>query len=161
MKMKDCPSCGATVPKIARLCKHCFYDFQAVPKKKSNNLVGFLVLLIVLGGLGAGTFSYIYNTNAAEKIIINEETQALVFTRTSASGTTTQVVNFEDVSKLEYVKAAGKFEIVAVATDDSRHTIKVSEKPLEGYAEHIANVIDRPMVVIDNLPATTFAPSSN
>jgi hypothetical protein len=162
MMTKDCPSCAATVPAVARLCKHCFHDFQAEPvKKSSNNFIGFLGLLVLFGVIGTATFGYIYSTNAAEKIIVDAETQSLVITRTTARGTTTNRVNFTDVAKVEYVKAAGKFEIVAVDTDGDRYTIQVSNKPIDGHAEHVAAVIDRPMVEVDNLPHTSFAPSSS
>ena len=161
MKMKDCSSCGATVPAVARLCKHCFHDFQAVPEKKSNNLIGFLVLLIVLGGMGAATFGYIYNNNAAEKLVVDAETQSLIITRTTASGTTTNRVNFSDIGQVEYVMSPGEFLIVAVTNDGGRYTIQQSDKPIDGHAEHVAHVIDRPMVEVNNLPQTSFAPSDN
>lgn len=162
MKMKDCPSCAATVPAVARLCKHCFHDFQAVPEKKSsNNFIGLLVLLVLLGAMGAGTFGYIYSTNAAEKIVVDAETQSLVITRTTASGTTTNRVNFADVTKVEYVKEPGEFKIVAVTTKDERFLIQLSGKPIDGHAEHVAAVIDKPMVEVNNLPQTSFAPGSN
>ena len=162
MKMKDCPSCGAMVPTVARLCKHCFHDLQAEPPKKttSNTIIGFLALLIILGGMGTATFSYIYNTNAAEKIVVDAETQSLVLTRTTASGTTTTRVNFADITKVEYVKSPGEFSVVAVTKTDDRYTIQISGKPIDGQAAHVADVIDTPMVEVNNLPETSFAPSN-
>jgi len=162
MKMKDCPSCAATVPAVARLCKHCFHDFEAeVPKKSnSNTLIGFLAMLVLLGGIGTAMFSYLYENQAAEKMVVDAETQSLVLTRTSARGTTTTRVNFADITKVEYVKSPGEFSVVAVDKNDDRYTVQISGKPIDGHAEHIANIIDTPMVEVNNLPQTSFAPSN-
>ena len=161
MNMKDCPKCGATVPAVARLCKHCFHDFQAEPKKSSNNLVGFLVLLVLLAGIGTATFGYIVNTNAAEEIVIDPETQSIIITRTTANGTTTTRLHFEDIAKIEYIKSPGQFEVVAITTDDTRYTIQQSEQPLESDANGKARVIDCPLVEVNNMPSTSFAPPSD
>jgi ribosomal protein L40E len=154
MEMKECPSCGAEVPAVASRCKHCFHDFNEVPVKKSSNLIGLLILLVALGTIGAGTFSYLYYFNAAEKIVVDAETRSIVITRTSAKGTSSERVNFDEIQKVEYVMGgkSATFEVVAITGSGSRYIIQSSgDKPLKGHAEHIAHVIDKPLVEIRNI----------
>ena len=155
MEMKECPSCGNDVPAVASRCKHCFHDFTEEPVKKSGSgLIGLLGLLVVLGLLGAGTFSYIYYFNAAEHIVVDAETESIVITRTSSSGTTTQRVNFADIEKVEYILGGqtSTFEVVAVTGAGERYIIQASsDKQLDGHAQHIAAVIDKPLVEIRNI----------
>lgn len=155
MEMKECPSCGADVPAVASRCKHCFHDFNEEPVKKTNNgLIGFLSLLVVCALIGAGTFSYLHYFNAAERIVVDQETNSIVITRTSASGTTTERVNFSDVEKVEYILGGqtSTFEVVAVTDRGDRYIIQASsDKQLDGHAQHIAQVIDKPLVEIRNI----------
>lgn len=158
MEMKECPSCGTEVPSVASRCKHCFHDFSEVPTRKvNNNLIGLLILLVALGSIGTGTFSYLYYFNAAEKIVVDEGTRLITITRTSANGTTSERVSFDDIQKVEYVMGgkSATFEVVAVTSSGGRHVIDSSgQKPLKGQAEHLAQVIDKPLVEIRNI--TTF-----
>ena len=154
METKECPSCGADVPVVADRCKHCFHDFTEEPVKKSSGLVGLLVLLVALMVVGAGTFGYLYYFNAQENTVVDQETQSIVVTRTSANGMTSTRVNFADIEKVEYVMGGETktFEIVAVTKDGGRYIIQASgDKPLKGHAEHIASVIDKPLVEIRNI----------
>lgn len=154
METKECPSCYADVPVVASRCKHCFHDFTEAPPKKSNNLVGFLVLIVALVAIGSGTFWYVSHGMASERILVDAETQSIVVTRTSGSGTTTERVDFAAIEKVEYIMG-GKtetFEIVAVTSQGDRYIIQASgDKPLKGHAEHIAAVIDKPLVEVRNI----------
>jgi hypothetical protein len=150
METKECPSCYSDVPTVASRCKHCFHDFNEIPPKKPNNLVGLLVLLLLLVAIGSGTFYYVSHGMKSERILVDQETQSIVVTRTSGSGTTTERVEFSDIDKLEYIMGGETklFEIVAV-TSDNRYIIQASgDKPLKGQAEHIASVMDKPLVEI-------------
>jgi hypothetical protein len=154
METKECPSCYADVPTVASRCKHCFHDFNEVPPKKSNNLVGLLALLAVLVTIGSGTFWYASNGMKSERILVDAATQSIVVTRTSGSGTTTERVEFSDIDKVEYIMGGETktFEIVAVTAQGGRYIIQASgDKPLKGHAEHIASVIDKPLVEIRNI----------
>jgi ribosomal protein L40E len=154
METKECPSCYADVPVVASRCKHCFHDFNEAPPKKSNNLIGLLVLLLSLVVIGAGTFYYVSNGMKSERILVDAETQSIVVTRTSGSGTTTERVEFSDIEKVEYVMGGDTetFEIVAVTSRGDRYIIQASgDKPLKGHAEHIAAVIDKPLVEVRNI----------
>ena len=154
METKECPSCYADVPVVASRCKHCFHDFNEEPPKKSNNFIGLLVLLLILVAIGSGTFYYVSHGMKSERILVDAETQSIVVTRTSGSGTTTERVNFVDIEKVEYVMGGETktFEVVAVTSKGDRYLIQSSgDKPLKGHAEHIAAVIDKPLVEIRNI----------
>jgi len=158
METKICPSCDAEVPVVASRCKHCFHDFSEGPiKKSSGGLIGLLILLVALSVVGAGTFSYLYYFNSHKRVVVDAESQAIIISSTSASGPTTERIEFSSVEKLEYVLGGEKdtFEIVAVTSDGSRYiTHRSSERPLKGQAEHLAAVMKKPLVEVRNI--TTF-----
>jgi uncharacterized protein (DUF1786 family) len=145
---KNCPSCGESVPAAASRCKHCFHDFNEEAPKKSFSLVGFMAFLLVLASLGAGTLAYVYYSQVQEKIVVDVETQSIVFTRTSTSKTTSERLAFADVVKIEHVLGGetATFEVVAITAKGERYIInQSSEGTLRGYAEHIAAVMDKPI----------------
>lgn len=153
MATKDCPSCGATVPVEAARCKHCFHDFSETPRRKSGPVVllGFFAAMAVIG---AGTLWYIYTQRAQERIVVDQETSSIVITRKTASATDTERVTFDSVEKIEHVMGGEQamFEVVAVTLDGKRYVIKQSDdSPLVGDAEHIAAVMDKPMVQVKNV----------
>lgn len=157
MANKTCPSCGESVPAAASRCKHCFHDFNEVAPRKNFSLVGFLAFLLVLATLGAGTMAYVYYSQVQEKIVVDAETQSIVFTRTTTSKTTTERLAFADVVKIEHVLGGetATFEVVAVTAKGERYIInQSSEGTLRGYAEHIAAVMDKPMEDVKKI--TTF-----
>ncbi len=153
MATKSCPSCSAEVPVEASRCKHCFHDFTEDPPKKSGPLVllGFLAAMLVVGG---ATLAYIFHFNAAERIVVDQETHSIVITRTASTGTDTERVSFDRVSKVEHVMGGedAMFEVVAVTADGKRYVVQSSDdKPLTGHAQHIAAVIDKPFVEVKNI----------
>lgn len=153
MATKDCPSCGAVVPVQAARCKHCFHDFTEAPKKNNGFLVllGFLAAMAVIG---SGVLYYVYEVRAQERIVVDAETRSVVITRKTASATDTQRITFDSVEKIEHVMGGERamFEVVAVTLDGKRYIIKQSEDtPLTGHAEHIASVMDKPMVPVKNV----------
>ena len=154
MANKTCPSCGADVPAAAARCKHCFHDFTEVPVKKSNPLIGLLIFVLVLLAIGAGTFGYIYHFQQVERVVVDEETHSVVFTRKSASGMETERVSFDSIVKVEHVVGGEEsmFEVVAVAADGKRYIIQESPNtPLRGRAEQVASVMDKPLEEIKNI----------
>ena len=89
--------------------------------------------------------------------MVDAETKSIVITRTSANGTTSERVNFDQIQKVEYIMGGktATFEIVAITSSGDRYIIQSSgDKPLDGHAEHIAHVIDKPLVEVRNI--TTF-----
>ena len=154
MATKTCPSCDAEVPAAASRCKYCFHDFTEAPPKKKNGLLGLFGLLAAMTLFGACTLAYIFYFNAAERIVVDGETQSIVITRTTATATETERVPFEQVAKVEHVMGGEKamFEVVAVTNDGKRYIIKRSEEqPMQGHAEHVASVIGKPMEEVRNI----------
>lgn len=154
MATKTCPSCAAEVPVAASRCKYCFHDFTEAPPKKKSGLIGLAALLALMAVIGTGTLGYVYYYQAAERTVVDQETKSIVITRTTATGTSTERVDFERVVKVEHVMGGenATFEVVAVTSDGERVIIKQSdEKPLKGDAEHIASVIGKPMEEVRNI----------
>ena len=61
-------------------------------------------------------------------------------------------LEWKDVIKLEHVtSSAGTHELVAVTTSGDRQTIEVSDEgSLRGTAEHYAQLMDKPLDLVDN-----------
>ena len=150
MATKDCPSCGAMVPTAAARCKHCFHDFTEAPPKKTG-ITGFLGLVAAMAVVAGLVFYYVQGRAAAERIVIDEETSSIVFTKKYADRTETNRVMFADVAKIEVVMGGEyTWEVVAVTLNGERHTLNVSEdKSLQGYAEHVSSVMEKPLERVD------------
>ena len=98
---------------------------------------------------------YIHTQMAAERIVVDEETQSIIITRTSASKTESEVVPFNDVVKVEYVLGGedSMFEVVAITQKGTRHILQASQDtPLDGKAEYMAKAMEKPFERINNLP---------
>ena len=152
--MKECPGdpgqvCGMMVPIDAQFCKHCMHDFSAKPKRSAGAL-GLLFGLAAMALIGFGTMKYVEGRNVTERIVIDEETRSVVFTTKGGSGgVNTDRVSFDQVAKVELVVggSAATWEVALVTLDDNHRTISVSnDKPLTGYAEHVAGVMKKPLV---------------
>jgi hypothetical protein len=154
MSSITCPSCGELVPSVATRCKHCFHDFTEEPTKQKSGLLGLLGLIAAMVAVGTGVMWYIHTQMAAERIVVDEETQSIIITRTSASKTESTVVKFDDVAKVEYVLGGedSMYEVVAVTHSGVRHIIQASQDtPLDGKAEYVANAMDKPFARVSNL----------
>lgn len=151
MSTKTCPSCQTDVPLAAARCKECFHDFTEIPPKKSGPLVllGALAAMAVLGGLA---FFVIAQRPLDKRILVDQQTESVIWTTTYRTGPQTTRLKWADVLKLEHVTSAtGNHEIVAVAVDGDRHVIEASTKgSLRGNAEHYAKLMDKPLDLIDN-----------
>lgn len=154
MATKTCPSCNEDVPIVAARCKHCFHNFDDdnAPAKKSA--MGLLVLLAAMVAVGSGVFWYLHTQVAAERVVIEEESQSIIITRKSASKTEATRVAFAEVTKVEYVLGGedALYEVVAVTANGERYIIQASEDtPLDGQAELIARTMDKPMERVRNI----------
>ena len=171
MDSKTCPSCNADVPVEAARCKHCFHDFSEVPKKKGNPMVALLAFILLLCVVGGGTFYFIGQRSASERTVVDPETQSIVFTKKFANHTETDRVAFADIAKIEHIFGGSHatFEVVAIATDGTRHTIKESnDATLIGDAEQMANIMKKPLEDIRKIQgfdpgttSTTIAPKAD
>lgn len=116
--------------------------------------MGMLAFVLALLLIGGGTFFYINQRSASEKIVVDQETASIVFIKKYADRTETNRVNFAEIQKVEHVFGGEQatFEVVAVASDGNRYVIKQSDEgTLVGYAEHVAAVMDKPMEDIRNV----------
>jgi hypothetical protein len=153
MASKTCPSCNEDVPVAAPRCKHCFHDFTEAPQKKGRGLVGFLGMLAAMAVLAAGTFWFVNERAGQEMIVIDEETSSIVFTTKYSDRTETDRVNFDEVTSVELVMGGSEatWEVAILTLDGERHVVNLSDdKSLHGYAEHIAAVMDKPLVEKNN-----------
>ena len=157
MATKSCPSCGADVPVVASRCKHCFFDFtaDAAESKKSNAIVSLLGFIFVLLLIGAGTAYSLAGSQKAEKVVIDQETRSIIYTRTSASGTETERVNFDQIEKVKHIIGGedAMYEVIAVGTNGKDYLLKLSpDENLNGDGAHLAKVMGKPFEEISTIP---------
>lgn len=152
MSTKDCPSCGADVPSSATRCKECFHDFSEQPRGMSWTgplmLLGSVAAMAVVGTI---TLGVIVSQPVEERILVDEDTRSVVWTRKFRTGLETDRLMFEDVIKLEYViKSNGTFEVRAVTVDGDRKIIHEDRRPLKSEATRYAQLMDKPLEEVDN-----------
>jgi hypothetical protein len=146
---KTCPSCGADVPEAAPRCKHCFHDFTEVAPRSSSGLMGLLGLIAAMAVVGAIFFYLMRENQASEHIVVDKETNSIIFTTKYADRTETDRLSFDDVAKIEMIVGGdiATFEVYVVTVGGESLMVNQSkEKTLRGYAEHIAAVMDKPFV---------------
>ncbi len=148
MSTKFCPNCGAEVPAIANLCKHCFHDFNVkLPKKKSpwwSLLFLFFGCSIVL----AMAFAYVNDAQRSYRVAVDEETASMVFTTTFGNGSTSaERVYFKDISKIEYVKNTRPrpFEIAVITVSGDRLVYQQGADDLDLAALALRDMTGRPL----------------
>ena len=149
MSTKTCPSCQEDVPVAAPRCKHCFHDFSEEPPKRSGSFVGLLGLLATMAVIGAVTFWFVSNRAGQENIVVDESTSSIVFTTKYSDRMETDRINFDEVANVELVMGGGEatWVVNVVTNSGDRRAIKLSDDAsLKGYAEHIAAVMDKPLV---------------
>lgn len=154
MATKVCPSCGDDVPIVAARCKSCFHDFNEEPETQKNGTMGLLVLFAAMALVGAGVFYYLHTQVAAERVVVEEETQTIIITRKSAAKTEATRIDFADITRIEYVLGGetATYEIVAVTTDDKRYVVKASDdSPLDGHAEQVSRTVEKPLERVQNV----------
>ncbi len=156
MSKKTCPSCGAMVPTAASRCKHCFHEFGADDApKKSSGLVLMLATLAAMICVGAGAMWYVVNHQAVKRnVVIDQETASVIWTRTSSQGTETDRLSFAEIKEIEFVIGGKRstWEVYAVQLDGDKKLLHQSnEGSLEGYADHISHVMEKPLVEVRNM----------
>ena len=148
--MKECTSCGSSVPKAASLCKHCFHDFTEVPAPRSGGPIFLLGAAAAMMLLGAVTFGYVASQPVEERILVDQDTRSVVWTRQYRSGIETERLTWNEVASLEYVvRGDGDFEIAAVASGGERYIIQADNRPLKAEAEKYAQLMEKELTEID------------
>ena len=157
MATKSCPSCGEEVPAVAARCKSCFFDFNEEHEPEKSGLIGLLVLFAAMAMVGMSVFWYLHTQVAAERVVVEEQTQSIIITRKSAAKTEATHIPFNEVTRIEYVIGGdtAKFEIIAVSISGERYVIQASDdSPLDTRAEHVSRTMDKPLEKVTNV--TTF-----
>jgi len=152
---KTCPSCGEIVPAVVNRCKHCFHEFDGAAPKKSSGMLLIAATLAAMVCVGAVAMWYLVNHQAVKRnVVIDQETSSVVWTRTSSNGTETDRLAFDRIKEIEFVIGGKRatWEVYVNTTDDGKKLLhQSSESSLQGYVDHIANVMDKPVVEVRNL----------
>lgn len=156
MSKKTCPSCGEMVPTAAMRCKHCFHEFATdEPVKKTSGILLLLGTVAAMVCVGAGVMYYVVNHQAVKRnVSIDQESQSVVWTRTSSQGIETDRLPFAEIKELEFVVGGKRstWEVYAVQLDGEKKLLHSSDEgTLKGYAEHISHVMDKQVVEIRNM----------
>jgi len=145
--MKVCPNCGAEVPTVANLCKHCFHDFNMVVPKRKSPWFTLLVLAASTAVVAAFAFSYIHGQSQT-RISVNMETQQVVFVTKYADRTESDSVSFKDISAVEYVQNATPrpFEIALLTARGDRYIYQQGDEMLDHQAQQLGEALGKPVV---------------
>lgn len=150
--MKTCPSCGTDVPESAARCKSCFHDFsEDTGPKRSWGPIMLLGTFALMAVIGAFTLAIIVSYPLEQRILVDEETQSIIFTTQYRGRIETDRIRFDDVKRVEHVERVGEFVVRAVTEDGDEHTIEVSKQPLEGAAEHYADIMKKPLEKVSEI----------
>jgi hypothetical protein len=151
MKMKTCPSCDTDVPVAASKCKHCFHDFNDVPVK-SNGILPILAGLATMALIGAGTLYWIISMPVEQKILMDQETQSVIWTtKYRGDKVSTERLEWSKIGKLEYIiTSSGTHRIEAVTTTGERKVIEEDTAPLKKTAERYAALTQKPLEFVDD-----------
>jgi len=150
MRTKECPSCGLTVPASASRCKDCFHDFADVQPRRSNGPLAILASLAAMATIGAVTFWWIAGTPLDEKILVDGESESVVWTRKYRSGLETDRLRFDEISKLQYViRSNGTYAVVAVTTTGGEKVVAQDVRPIKSTAEQYAKLMEKPLEEVD------------
>ncbi len=154
MSTKFCPNCGAEVPDVANLCKHCFHDFNVVQPKKKSPFWTILFLAFGTSLVAAGAFAWQHSAGASLRVTVDEETESIVFTTTYADRTEADRVPFKDISSIELNRNASPLrnEIEVISTDGERYLFAQSNNPLDIEAQRLSENTKRPLVIKDDSP---------
>lgn len=148
MSTKICPNCGAEVPSVANLCKHCFHDFNVVVPPKKSPLFTVLFLAFGMAIVSAIVFGYVKGQHRTYNISVDQETQSIVFTTKYADRTEAERVFFKDVATVEYVTNTYPmpFEVAILTNDGERHVYQRSVDPLDFQARQLGEYLSKPVV---------------
>jgi hypothetical protein len=149
--MKDCPACGASVPKSANRCKDCFHDFDEDVGKRKDGPIFLLGAFAIMAIIGAGVLWYVAGNPVEERILVDEQTRSIIWTRVyNGNRLETERLMWTDVAKLEYVVLSAGYEINAVAMAGERHIIQESPTSLKSEADRYSQMMEKPLDIVDN-----------
>ena len=151
MSTKTCPECGAEVPVSAARCKECFHDFHEAPASRVGPLL-LLASFAAMSVVGALVFWGISMRPLEHRVLVDEGTQAVIFTTQYRTGPVTDRLDWSDIVMLQHVvTGTGAQEIVAITIDGDRKVIQHSDtKPLRPEADRYGRVMNKPVTYIDS-----------
>jgi hypothetical protein len=154
VRTKTCPSCGAEIPISAARCKHCFHDLAEGPPKRTGGLLLLLCTIAAMVCVGAGVMYFVVHKQAVKRnVVIDEESTSVIWTTTSSQGTSTERLLFSEIKEIESVIGGKRatWEVYAITSEGDRRLLNASDQGnLQGYAEHLAAVMGKPVVEIRN-----------
>ncbi len=155
LSTKTCPSCGEEVPTAATRCKNCFYEFTDEPKKKGAGIILLLGTIAAMVCVGAGVMYFILTEQAVKRnVVIDQETTSIVWTKTYADKTETDRLDFSQVKEVELIIGGQRatWEVNVITLGGDRKLLHQSnDNNLKGYADHVSNVMEKPLVEVRKL----------
>jgi len=102
--------------------------------------------------IGAGTLYWIVSMPVEQKILMDQETQSVIWTtKYRGDKVTTERLNWSNIGRFEYlITSSGKHRIEAVTITGERHLIEEGTSPLKTTADKYAALAQKPLEVVDN-----------
>ena len=126
-------------------------DLDPNQSKRSRGPVILLASIAAMAIVGPLVLWKIVSQPIEERILVDEETQSIIWTRVYRQGIETERLKWADIGRLEYVmRSDGDFEILAIRTDGEAMVVQEGTQPLDGTAQHYAKVMERPLRTVDN-----------
>ncbi|MBN1335065.1 MAG: hypothetical protein JXB39_03795 [Deltaproteobacteria bacterium] len=148
METKICPSCGAEAPIVATRCKVCFHEFTD-GRKRNTGFVVLVVSLAVMAIVGAGVMYYVaFHQSVKQNVVVDEETQSVVWTTVRADGTDADRVSFDRIERVDFTigGSSAMWEVAVILEGGERRLLSASdEENLAGYAIQVARIIGKPL----------------
>lgn len=155
MATKTCPNCAAEIPAAASRCKHCFHEFEESEGRGGRGPLLLIGLVAAMVCVGAAVMYYVTNYQSVKRnVVIDEETESVVWTRTYHDKMETERLPFEEVEKIEVVMGGKEatWEVYVHTTDGERKLLNQSEDTsLLSYTEHVAHVLEKPWFETRNI----------
>lgn len=150
--MKDCPSCGLSVPSSASRCKSCFHDFaKPTPSRSFAGPLALLASFVLTTGIAVILLLVVLSRPLDHRILVDAATQSIVFTTQYRSGVSTERVSFADVANVEYaITRTGNHEVAALTRAGGRHVIQQAQSSLSSDAKRFADVMGKPLIEVDH-----------
>jgi hypothetical protein len=126
-------------------------DLEPNQSKRRRGPVILLASMAAMAIIGPLVLWKIISQPIEERILVDEETQSIIWTRVYRQGIETDRLKWADIGRLDYVmKSDGDFEIFAIRTDGEAILIQEDTRALDGTAQHYAKVMERPLRTVDN-----------